>query len=407
MESDEGVEWMWQTALSVWKANEEKPSWCETVLYEILSHAKVTPETLMGWRDPAPDKSIYKDLESYTDNAGYDSIVADVARNEWYRRQVQAVSDMLRRDDARRILRWIDIGAGDEALLTMYVLKASRRNHVVSIEANEVSAFSSLTKVRRYVGAKKPRVTVLCGKAGDPTAQDPDTLDTVRFPVACYDVCVVEMFGPLVSSEGLIHAVKRLGELEGVGQHVHAFIPSRVCTMMVPVDLLSCPIVISCVQSKVLLCDALPIDSMQLSPVHHAMETYDLLEELKTPRRGMRTTTCTWVIGDERSFHGFASYILFSGETGEQSSNASIEGSCTNWPNAFFPVGGGEWTVRPNDTIICSTEIDVDSNPEASYVLTTRLVRDGVEVGIDCLRFDYHDILCRSDTFHEAKLLIP
>lgn len=191
---------------------------------------------------------------------------------------------------------------------------------------------------------------------------------------------------------------------------------------------------IEAVEERLVLFESFPFAVCRLGEAL-VMEQYDALEEL---RRGAesgdssddgsrerlgprRFPASTWAVagdgaGDgERPFHGLACYIAFGddapapdsaarggGFPHTATSNADDPYPCTNWCNAFFPVGRGAWRVRAGDRIEAAACCHVHL-AEPFYDVRVAVRRRGLRgqeevVYEEEFRIRYRDLLGRVDT---------
>ncbi len=193
-------------------------------------------------------------------------------------------------------------------------------------------------------------------------------------------------------------------------RQLRAAVPRFFGTKWAPVDLSSPALAhretkkglrIAMLEERLALFEAFPFGACRL-PVaagdgdgdgFGVMERYDALEELRLgaaaqgategelegPRRFPASTWTVVVEGEgggpgqeeeeaPRPFHGLACFIAFGDDPSPgldaafpalATSNADAAYACTNWCNAFFPVGRGAWVVRPGDRIVAEARCHV------------------------------------------------
>ena len=163
------------------------------------------------------------DVDAYSAE-GYQSMTTDGPRNEAFELAIkQAVRD--------RLLVWLEIGPGSDAVLTKMVFKASRdqnkRVRLVAFEGNVESA----ERAREVVRKERPRVDcqVFTGLSTNPRLVETATIH-------CPDVLLHEILGFFAGSEGAVSAIKDIHRsLQSVGKSPKS-IPCAAATFFRPIN---------------------------------------------------------------------------------------------------------------------------------------------------------------------------
>jgi hypothetical protein len=344
-------------------------------------YLNIITKTHQDYRETPLDIQFLKD--SYV---GYRSMEEDVNRNVFFNSFIGT--------HIPRKSRVFEVGTGEKGTLTKMVLSSTPDTTVYAIEALEDSAKSANRRLRRRFGK---RVTVKTALTGDPV---PASWRHLRF-----NVFLCELFGNIVSCEGVVESLKCCGRAYPFLRSVNLCIPSICETVCVPVDISrAMSLDFFSVGEKVVFFDKFPFNVTQLSSSHAVAERYQLNDILKNPSAmTCREYTKTWKIAKNTKISGYAFYIRLTMQDG--SSYSSCESDNCNWWNVFCPLKRGDF--RSNHEIKLRTTFVFNADKKRpDYRIKTRMIStDGKHVyGNESFILRHEDLFAHISTFHKKHV---
>ena len=287
-------------------------------------------------------------------------MTGDEERVEAYRAWIEAAWKQLRVEGQK----WLEVGPGRDACLSLLLLKAHPEAHYLGVEVNRLGCLGARRALASYRNAQ-----VIEGFVGEAQMKKlPEGMNALLH----------EIFGFIASSEGVVATILALRRKYPGALSV----PEMASTYLVPLEIRAEDVVKdpSLLMSHCEFRTRLPFAATQLTSEHALLEVLDFRPEGKLEASQRQRRECR--IERDGFLTVLGIYIVLKGWDWSLSSNASHEHAASSWCNLAL-VLPHPWPVKRGRILSVRCEAEL-SSAKPTYRIELSYERRQQRWDLDC-----------------------